>query len=98
MAQEGACPPKDDDALQELKSYLGDEAWKEARQEAGISVPASEIRVLTDSQDAEICRKLSSQYRDKTQDRFFSRQGPTTLSSIKRGRIVDIPFRHQFLY
>jgi hypothetical protein len=74
--QSDACPPKDEDALQKLESYLGDEAWKEARQEVGISVPPSEIRVLTDSQDTEVCRKLSDQYGKQAKDRFFFEVGP----------------------
>jgi len=75
FGQSDVCPPKNEDALHKLESYLGDEVWKEARQEAGINVPPSEIRVLTDTQDAEVCRKLSDQYKDKTQDRFFFEAG-----------------------
>ena len=74
--QSDVCPPKDEDALQTLESYLGDDVWMEARQEAGVSVAPSEIRVLTDSQDADVCRKLADQFGNETKDRFFFEAGP----------------------
>jgi len=87
FGQSDICPPRDDDALQELESYLGDEVWKEERQEAGISVPLSEIRVLTDSQDSDVCRKLSDQFGNENKDRFFFEAGPYyfIIYQVRRG-------------
>ena len=74
--QSDVCPPKNEGALQKLEAYLGGDAWKEARKEVGISTPPSEIRILADDQDAEICRRLSDLYGNQTKDRFFFEAGP----------------------
>jgi len=58
------------------QSFLNDSDDSDLRQELGISVVPDQVRALTDSRDAEVCRRLAKKYGGgTTQDPFFFKAG-----------------------
>lgn len=70
------CPPGDSSAVSLVTSFSEDSDWAEERQELGISVNADQIRVLSNSQDSSLCRKLAEMFPEVEQKaRMFYKAG-----------------------
>lgn len=53
------CPPGDDSKRDLVVSFLTEEKWADDRSELGISgIDSSQVRLLTDSQDASVCEQI----------------------------------------
>ena len=53
------CPPGDDAKRDLVVSFLTEEKWADDRSELGISgISSSQVRLLTDSQDASVCEQI----------------------------------------
>jgi hypothetical protein len=71
------CPPGSERARAIVESYLSDSEWSEERQEAGIAISPSKIRLLTDEQDPEVCQELADgTSNNEWIEHFFYKAGP----------------------
>jgi hypothetical protein len=60
-----------------VEAYLGDSEWADERQAGGISVSASEIRLLTGAQDPDVCQQLTDGVNNtEWPEHFFYKAGP----------------------
>ena len=77
------CPPGSERARSVVESYLSDSEWVDERQEAGVSVPVSEIRALTDGQDPTVCQELADGTNNTEWiEHFFYKAGPYYFAPI----------------
>lgn len=71
------CPSGNEAARETVEAYLSDPEWADERQEAGISVSPSEIRLLTDDQDPNVCQQLTDGVSNTEWiEHFFYKAGP----------------------
>lgn len=72
-----ACPSGDPTSLDRVQSFLEDSAWADERRELGISVGASQARVLSDTEDLSACQTLIEMFPDPDEkDRAYYKAGP----------------------
>ncbi len=71
------CPSGNEGAREVVEVYLSNPEWADERQEAGISVSPSEIRLLTDEQDPDVCQQLTDGVSNTEWiEHFFYKAGP----------------------
>ena len=76
LGQESVCPSSNQGAMKEVQSFLNDSDDSELRQELGISAAPDQVRTLTDSQDADVCRRIKNDFQgDSNDDLHFYKAG-----------------------
>ena len=72
------CPPEAEHNRDKLERFLTADKWAEARDNAGVSdVHPSEVRLLTDATDPEVCEQLAyGSFKSDWLQRSFYKVGP----------------------